>query len=212
MTMADNPVFCGVILAAGESSRMGRDKALLPWPPSSQTETLLSANIAALRPFTAEVLVVAGRNAAQLASIVAACGARMVVNPAPERGQFSSLQTGLRELVARRWNSALITPVDNPPLGAASLENLCKAFSQAAAHGKWAVAPERNGRRGHPLVAGRALIDAFLHAAVTSNAREVRNANVDKIEFFFVPDLTLGRDLNTPEQYAAAEKPSEQEH
>ena len=204
MTMADNPVFCGVILAAGESSRMGRDKALLAWPPSSQTDTLLSANIAALRPFTAEVLVVAGHNAAQLAPIVAASRALLVVNPAPERGQFSSLQTGLQELISRGWNEALITPVDIPPLSAASLDNLCKAFSLTAARGKWAVAPERNGRRGHPLAAGRALIDAFLNAAVTSNAREVRNAYADRISFCPVPDMTLGRDLNTPEQYAAA--------
>ena len=209
--MPENTAFCGVILAAGESSRMGRDKALLPWPPSSQTETLLSANIAALMPFTAEVLVVAGRNAAQLAPIASACGARMILNPAPERGQFSTLQTGLQELVARVWNAALITPVDNPPLSSASIENFCKAYSLAAARGAWAVAPERNGRRGHPLVAGRALIDAFLHAPLTSNAREVRNANADKIEFYPVPDLTLGRDLNTPEQYAAAEKPPESE-
>ena len=47
---------CGVILAAGESSRMGTDKALLPWPPKEQAagtdfgHTLLSAAIAAQKP------------------------------------------------------------------------------------------------------------------------------------------------------------------
>jgi molybdenum cofactor cytidylyltransferase len=202
--MTDKPVLCGVILAAGASARMGRDKALLPWPPGSASETLLKVNIDALRPFSAEVLVVAGHNAASLAPVVEACGARLVVNPDPERGQFSSMQTGLRELVARGWQAAMITPVDSPPLSHASLEELCQAFVLARKRQIWAVAPERNGRRGHPLIAGRELIDAFLAAPVTSNAREVRHANAERLEFFAVADVGLGCDLNTPEQYASA--------
>ena len=204
--MTDKPLLCGVILAAGASLRMGRDKALLAWPPDSANETLLSANIAALHRLCAEVLVVAGGNARELAPIVAICNAGMVVNPAPERGQFSSLQTGLRELVACGWNAAMITPVDSPPLCSESLEGLCAAYALAAARGVWAVAPEHNGRHGHPLVAGRPLIDAFLAAPVTSNAREVRHANAERLEYFSVSDATPGCDVNTPEQYLAAAK------
>src|SRR6185437_9928149 len=88
--------FCGVILAAGASSRMGRDKALLAWPPESKSGTLLSAAIHALKPHTEMVVVVAGKNAASLTPIVSTLDARLVVNTAPERGQFSSLQIGLQ--------------------------------------------------------------------------------------------------------------------
>jgi molybdopterin-guanine dinucleotide biosynthesis protein A len=58
--------FAGVILAAGESSRMGRDKALLPWPPlatgqAPSSETFLSAAIRSLAPATDFVVVVVGK-------------------------------------------------------------------------------------------------------------------------------------------------------
>ncbi len=118
----------GVILAAGESSRMGKDKALLPWPPPlpGQTPpgTFLSAAIESLTPFTDMVIVVAGRNQANLAPIVYASGASLVVNPDPSRGQFSSLQTGLQEVLNRGRDAAVVTLVDRPPVAATTVAKL----------------------------------------------------------------------------------------
>lgn len=200
---------CGVILAAGRSSRMGTDKALLPWPPAGRDagsepgQTLLSAAIEALKTQADAVIVVAGRNAAALARAASACGAFLVVNPDPDRGQFSSLQTGLREAVNRGYEAAMITPVDCPPLWANTLELLCASFVRSVAAGKWAVEPENNGRHGHPLLAGRALIDAFLSAPVTSNAREVKRAHAEMIEYVPVAEPLISVDLNTPGEYEA---------
>jgi molybdenum cofactor cytidylyltransferase len=183
---------------------MGTDKALLPWPAANTTgATLLSSAIAALRPFTHEIIVVAGRNAEKLIAIAATSGASIVINPAPERGQFSSLQTGLREVLHRGCDAAMITPVDCAPLSPASLQLLCDAFDHALTRGQWAVAPESNGRRGHPLLASRALIDAFLSAPVTGNARDVKRAHAQRFEYAAVPDLYLSADMNTPNEYAA---------
>lgn len=195
--------FCAVILAAGASSRMGRDKALLPWPPASPSGTLLSASILALKSFAPTVIVVAGKNANHLAPIVRANGAHLVRNPAPERGQFSSLQTGLRAALDHGCGAAMITPVDCPPLSAASLEKLCAAFQQAITRGAWAVAPEHNGRHAHPLLASRDLMDELLGAPVTSNAREVNSAHAAKFEYVSIPDPLLAMDMNTPEDYAS---------
>lgn len=198
------PSVCGLILAAGASSRMGTDKALLPWPRANiNGATLLSCAIAALKPFAREVIVVAGKNAETLAAIVAASGASMVINPAPERGQFSSLQTGLRALLERGCDAAMITPVDCPPLSASSLQHLHVEFDHVLARGQWAVAPESNGRRGHPLLAARPLIDAFLNAPATGNARDIKRAHAQHFEYVAVPDLFLSADMNTPEEYAA---------
>lgn len=200
---------CGLILAAGKSSRMGTDKALLPWPPrarsagSSPVATLLSAAIDALKAQTDAVIVAAGKNAEVLAPIVSACGALLVVNPDPDRGQFSSLQTGLREVVDQGYHAAMIMPVDCPPLAEATLKRLRAEFDRAIAAGKWAIAPENNGRHGHPLFAGRALIEAFLTAPVSSNAREVKRTHAERIEYVAVAEPWIGVDLNTPKEYKA---------
>lgn len=201
---------CGLILAAGESRRMGTDKALLPWPPAAKGDaapargTLLSAAIIALRSHSFAVVVVAGRNQDRVAPTIEANGAILVLNPAPERGQFSSLQVGLREVVARGCDAAMITPVDCPPLSAESLALLRAAFARAPARGLWAVAPENSGKHGHPLLVNRNLIDAFLAAPVTSNAREVLHAHAWHIEYIPVPETLEKAGLNTPRDYAAA--------
>jgi molybdenum cofactor cytidylyltransferase len=200
---------CGLILAAGESSRMGTDKALLPWPPLAPCatappgQTLLSAAILALRPHARAVVVVAGKNWARIASTIDAHGAISVRNPTPERGQFSSLQIGLRELLARGCDAAMITPVDCPPLSAESLALLSASFERALAGGLWVVAPENNGKHGHPLLVNREMIDAFLSAPVTCNARKVLHAHAERIEYVPVPDRLARAGLNTPEDYAA---------
>jgi molybdenum cofactor cytidylyltransferase len=206
--MASANGICGVILSAGASSRMGRDKALLPWPPATpgtsttSGHTLLAAQIETLKPFAVAIIVVAGENFECLTPLAAAHGALLVQNPAPERGQFSSLQIALQELVERGYDAAAITLVDSPPLTSTSLQRLCTAFNDALSRSMWGVAPEYGGKRGHPLFAGRALVDAFLAAPVTSNARNVKREHAQLIESIPVDDVLLTVDVNTPEQYA----------
>lgn len=199
----------GLVLAAGDSTRMGADKAMLPWPPpplgqtGSPRHTLLSAALLAFAPFTRLNIVVAGRNADAIATMVSAGGAYIVRNPAPENGQFSSLQIGLREILNRGGNAAMITPVDCPPLSSSSLERLHYAFLGALASGIWAIAPEHDGKHGHPLLANRDLIDAFLEAPIAGNAREVLHAHASRVVHVPVPESLAKAGLNTPEDYAA---------
>jgi len=199
----------GLVLAAGDSTRMGTDKALLPWPPPSPGETgsshhtLLSAALLAFDPLTRLNVTVAGKNADAIATIVGACGAYLVRNPTPEKGQFSSLQIGLRDLLDRGCDAAIITPVDCPPLSPASLERLHCAFLGALTAGFWAVAPEHDGKHGHPLLASRDLIDAFLNAPITGNAREILHAHASRVVYVPVPEPLTKAGLNTPQDYAA---------
>jgi molybdenum cofactor cytidylyltransferase len=212
--MSRTSSLCGVILAAGESTRMGTDKALLPWPPAtpgtpnSAGQTFLSAAILALRPFTQAVFVVAGKNADNLAAVVYASGALLIQNPDPGRGQFSSLQVGLHQVLARGCDGAMIMPVDRPPLSAATLEQLRSSFELALSLGRWGVAPENDGEHGHPLLANRELIEAFLRASPTSNAREVKRAHAQYIEYVAVPDPFVSANVNTPEEYEALSTPA----
>jgi molybdenum cofactor cytidylyltransferase len=198
---------CAVILAAGESSRMGRDKALLPWPPPGAASisggTFLSAAIRLFSPFVDLVLVVAGKNEPALAPIVYANGASLVANPDPDRGQFSSLKIGLQEVLGRGRDAAMITLVDRPPVLPATLQTLADAFELALHARKWAVIPEHEGKHGHPILAGREMIEAFLRAPDSANAREVEHANAPTIEYLPVDDPLVAVNVDTPEQYAA---------
>ena len=201
------PSFGGVILAAGESSRMGNDKALLAWPPAaegqtSSAETFLSAAIRSLEQSTDFVVIVAGKNAPSLAPIVYALGSSLATNPDPGQGQFSSLQVGLREVMNRGRDAAIITLVDRPPAAIATVEHLRRAF-EAAPSNIWAVVPEFSGKHGHPYVVGREMIEHFLQSPPTSNARDIEHQYEGRVEYVPVNDPFVAMNINTPEDYAA---------
>jgi molybdenum cofactor cytidylyltransferase len=186
---------------------MGSDKALLPWPPVASGiplsgETFVSAAIRALSPFTDQVVVVSGNNEPTLAPAVYAAGGSVVRNPAPELGQFSSLRVALREILNLGRDAAMITLVDRPPATAATLETLRAAFETATSE-VWAVVPEFNGRHGHPFLAGREMIEAFLKASATATARDVEHQHANHISYVPVDDPYVTMNVNTPEDYAA---------
>jgi len=191
-------------LAAGASTRMGRDKALLPWPANDPLGgTFLSATIRSLTAQTDLVIVVAGANALQLEPVVYAEGAFLVENLTPDLGQFSSLRVGLQDVLSRGRDAAVVTLVDRPPVQPATLDELLLAFEDAVNRRKWAVVPEFNGKHGHPVVVGREMIEAFLRAPASSNAREVRHVHQELIEYVTVDDPFVTLNVDTPEDYAA---------
>ncbi len=200
------PSFAAVILAAGESSRMGEDKALLSWPPptagqSTSGDTFLSAAIRSLSPATDFVVVVVGKNEAALTPIIYAQGASLVVNPDPSRGQFSSLQVGLQEVLNHGRDAAMITLVDRPPVSSATIQTLRDAF-EAADQNTWAVVPEFSGKHGHPYLVGREMMEAFLRVPATSLARDIEHSHQQHIRYVEVDDPMVTMNVNTPEDYA----------
>ena len=205
--MGRAPSLCGVILAAGDSTRMGSDKALLPWPPvlpgQPPAGTFLSAAIECLSPFSEIVIVVAGKNTDRIAPFAYAAGASIVVNQEPERGQFSSLQVGLQEVLSRGRDAALVTLVDRPPVSKNTVSQLCAAFAAAMERWKWAVVPEFGGYHGHPIVLGREMIEAFLKAPAAATARDVEHQYAQHVEYVPVDDPAITININTPEEYAA---------
>ena len=205
--MTHAPGLYAVILAAGESTRMGTDKALLPWPPTAPGspptgQTFLSAAIQALEPFSESVIVVVGKNEDNLAPVVYATGASLVRNPEPDRGQFSSLQVGLRQVLSHGRDAAMVTLVDRPPASAATLKALCSAFTDAAS-GVWAVVPEYNGKHGHPFLVAREMIEAFLKAPGSATAQDIEHQNLQHVAYVAVDDPLVTMNVDTPEEYAA---------
>jgi molybdenum cofactor cytidylyltransferase len=182
---------------------MGTDKALLPFGE----DTLLGAAIRTLTPFTQLVIVVAGTNAEKLKNAVYANGAFLVVNPAAEAGQFSSLRVGLHEVLNRGRDVAIITHVDRPPAAAETLHRLIAEFGAKhdlpPATRRWAIVPQVEGKHGHPIIAGREMIEEFLRAPGNVTARDVEHQHHQRMEYVDVADPAVITNLNTPEQYSA---------
>jgi molybdenum cofactor cytidylyltransferase len=185
---------------------MGTDKALLPWPPQNigqpSKDTFLSAAIRSVTLSTDFILVVAGKNEAAFAPTVYANGGSLVINPDPSRGQFSSLQVGLHEVLNRGRDAAVITLVDRPPVSTSTVLLLREAY-ESAAQNIWAVVPEFSGKHGHPYIAGRELIEVFLQAPPTASARDIEHRYQKHIQYVAVIDPFVALNINTPDDYAA---------
>jgi len=195
--MVRAPSLCGVILAAGQSSRMGRPKALLPWRQGS----FLSSAIQTLSPFSDLVIVVAGRNADEIRPTVDSLGAFLIVNPDPDRGQFSSLQVGLQEVLNRGRDSAILTLVDRPAPELATVSYLRDEFLRRINEGAWAIVPSFQEKHGHPVFLTREMLSAFLDAPINSNAREIRHQHQDRTVYVEVNDPLVAANIDTPGDY-----------
>lgn len=148
-------MIAGIILAAGESSRMGTPKALLDY----RGETFVGRLVRVLGANSQPVLVVLGYHADVIRKKVPA-DAHVVVNLDPSRGQLSSLQTGLAALPAEADGFAFI-PVDSPAVESDTVAKLIQAFDRRDPSTLFVI-PRQSGRRGHPVVAARSIAAEFL--------------------------------------------------
>ncbi|MGH9805205.1 MAG: nucleotidyltransferase family protein, partial [Candidatus Acidiferrales bacterium] len=139
------PPIAGVVLAAGASSRMGADKALLRWGEKTFLEHLLGVLRAA---GAAPLRVVAGANAAAIEKAVALLPGELVVNHKWEQGQLTSLIAGLDSLPSE-CEAALVCLVDHPCVSSKLLRALMEKFRETR---RAIVVPTFEGRRGHPVL------------------------------------------------------------
>ena len=180
----------GLILAAGESRRMGFPKALLPY----REETFLDRLARLFAARCAPVIVVLGAEAERIRAGVHPA-ATFVVNPDWARGQTTSMQCGLRA-VPPDADGVLFTLVDHPAVRPATIDALlvepCTALVRV---------PRCHGHRGHPIWFSRELIAEFLALPETGAARDVVHSHAAQTEFLDVDDPGILADIDDPEAY-----------
>ena len=188
------------MLAAGNSSRMGRPKALLP--ADSDGESFLARMIRILIEGGIEdVVVVLGRDADLIRAAVpdAARPVRYVDNPAYEDGQLSSLLAGLAAVERPDVRAVMVTPVDLPLLEAGTVRTVLAAYR--AAGGAAIVRPATQGRHGHPVIFDRRLFQALRDADPNVGARSVVQAHLADVVNVDVSDDGAFIDVDTPADY-----------
>ena len=176
----------GVILAAGSSTRMGRPKALLEF----KGETFLHRLIDHFVSVCSEVIVV-GRPDLQFPALG---NAKLIVNPDPDRGMLSSLQWGL-SAVSLQSEAVIFAPVDYAPVHRQTVQEIAKSFNGVL------TLPVFEGRRGHPCIVSRQLIQELLALSVDGSAKSVIHAHLTEARLVPVTDSRTVEDVDDPEAY-----------
>lgn len=143
-----------ILLAAGESSRMGRDKLTLPLKGNPLILWSLKAFIKAkIQP----VLVVTSPKNKRLQSLLQPYPCHLIINPKPEEGRISSLRVGL-EALPPEWDGTFIHPGDVPGI----TPSLILALKEHAWKTQSLTFPWVEGKKGHPICALQAHFSALV--------------------------------------------------
>jgi CTP:molybdopterin cytidylyltransferase MocA len=184
------PAPAAVVLAAGASTRMGRPKALLEH--HGRSFVACAVDLAA-RAGCAPIVVVTG--AQELDGLGLA--ARLVHNENWQRGQLSSLQTGLAALEDPA--GVLVLTVDRPHLRATTVVTLVAAFRTAP---QFSWQPAHAGRRGHPVIYPRSLLPMLAALPTSADPRELLRAHEALRHTIAVDDPAVHDNLDRPEDLA----------
>jgi molybdenum cofactor cytidylyltransferase len=179
----------GLILAAGESTRMGSPKALLPFRGATFLDTLIVL-------FSARcslVIVVLGAAADEIRAGVIR-DAIFVYNDAYRSGQTSSMQCGLRAAPPDA-DGVLFTLVDHPAVSPATIDALLEPPRPLIR------VPRFGGERGHPVWFSRELLSEFLAIPQGGAANTVVRAHRAETEFLDVDDPGILADIDDPAAY-----------
>ncbi len=193
------PVVWAILLAAGESSRMGRLKALLPWRNTTlleyQLRSLLDAGVQ-------QVVVVLGHDADRIKPIVEAVdGASWALNPDYRQGKTTSLKAGVAALVMQQVSDVLLLNVDQPR-SADTVRTLLERHLESSYR---ITIPTHGGKGGHPILIAAELLPELAEIEEESQGlKAVVRRHAEATERFELDDPTVLWDLNTPEQYQKA--------
>ena len=185
-----------VVLSAGESSRMGRPKALLP----IDGQTFIERIVAALKQTkVGKIIVILGHNARELEAKISHLPVQILINTDYKQGQLSSLQLAVRDLQADAdCDGMLVHLVDHPYLAPLLVEEMIRRFYETK---KRIIVPKFHGKRGHPVLFYHALFGELLSAPMAEGAKAVVNAHRAETLEIDTQEEGIAVDIDTPELY-----------
>ena len=183
-----------IILAAGDSTRMGEAKLLMPWGKGTVLETVLSTLQEAR---IADLLVVTGGGRQRIESVIHKT-ARTIFNEAYARGgMLGSLQLGLKHQLPEA-SAALVCLGDQPQVQARTVRTVCEAYRNTRSQ---IIVPSHQMRRGHPWLLARPLWGDFLALKSPKTPRNFLGEHASDIQYVEIDSSSVIEDLDTPEDY-----------
>lgn len=201
-----------IILAAGQSKRMGQPKMLLPWGKVTVIEHVISVFAKA---DVEDILVVTGGAHEQVEAIVEGCKSRYPVRSLyneryEDSEMLSSIRCGLRAILltiqpispGEKGDAAMIGLGDQPQVEERSVRLVMDTYAQAKS---LLVVPSHMMRRGHPWLVARPLWDELLGMPPNQTSRDFLNRYAGTIQYVNIETPDVLADMDTPDDYRAAQ-------
>jgi len=183
-----------IILAAGESKRMGSPKMLLPFAGitiiEKVVENVLSSNVD-------KTLLVLGSDAAEIRRIINSYPVMHCYNEDYKNGMLSSVKCGICNL-PQGFRAAMIMLGDQPMIGSYVIDAIIKAYNQS---GKGLVVPVCGNKRGHPLLTGNKYRKEIVDLDGPEGLKELLKRHPDDLFETEINDPSILRDIDTFEEY-----------
>ncbi|MGE5223925.1 MAG: nucleotidyltransferase family protein [Omnitrophica WOR_2 bacterium] len=188
-------MIAAIVLAAGQSRRMGRPKMTLPWG----TTTVIGQVVSVLAEAgLQEILVVTGGARQDIEEAIRRLPARAIYNPDYSQGEMlSTFQTGLSAL-GEDCKAALVVLGDQPQIQVEVVRMVIRAYQETRAA---LVVPSYQMRRGHPWLLDRSLWPQALGLKNPETLKDLLKRNSDQIHYLLVETDTILQDIDTPEDY-----------
>ncbi len=185
-----------IVLAAGESRRMGRTKQLLGWQGQPILQRVLD-NLTLSQ--VEEVLLVLGHDAEKILQSVNTTQVRVVMNHAYRDGMITSIQAGLKNL-NEEAEAFFIVLADQPEIGPEVFNRLIGEFRRAAPD-KNIVLPAFHGRRGHPALFGVKYRNEADRIKGDVGFRQVLQEHPENVLEVEMETNSILQDIDTPDDY-----------
>lgn len=184
----------GVVLAAGESRRFGRNKLLSPWGDKTVLEQVVDV---ALASPLASVTVVIGCEAHLIRPLIEDRPVRVVVNEDWPQGLASSVRAGLASL-APDTEAVVFLLGDQPGITPHTVAEVVRRYYQTR---KPIVAPAFQGKRGNPVLFDRSTFLELASLEGDVGGRAVIARHPHRVEVVEVSDPAVIQDIDTPSDY-----------
>lgn len=186
-----------LVLAAGQSRRMGYPKALLLYRGRTFLQSILEAASAA---GIEKQLVALPRGMDNTLPAQHLHDLIVVRNEAPEAGPIGSIRAGIGAVFNHPVDALLVWPVDHPHVSVATVQALVGRFYETRSA---IIVPVHQGRRGHPVLFSRSVFGELLGAPSSDGARAVVRKDPSRVVEVPVNDPAILEGIDTPAQYEA---------
>jgi molybdenum cofactor cytidylyltransferase len=195
------PKVAALVLAAGRSTRMGRNKLMADLEGAP---LLLRAVDAALASRARPVVVVTGHESDKTRAALQGRPVSIVHNPEYEKGLSTSLRSGLAALPPEA-DAALVCLGDMPKVSATLLDRLIRAFNPV--EGRAICVPTWRGKRGNPVLWGRQFFPEMAALSGDVGAKHLMGEHPELVVEVQADDDGVLADVDTPEALAALASP-----